>query len=183
LSTAEEVLREIETLAKKEFLPILGPRKGKILVEVIHEVKPKHVLEVGTLIGYSAILMGKELGSDAHLVTIEIHAHEAKTAEENISRASIPPKVEVMVGDAKRILPTLKESYDLVFVDAEKREYLKYLQLVEERLHKESVLVADNAGIFAEQMKDYLDYVRFSGKYKSRYVPVGEDGLEISVKV
>ena len=126
--------------------------------------------------------MGKELPSDAHLVSIEIHAHEAKTAEENIKRAEVPPKVEVMVGDAKDILPRLKESYDLVFIDAEKREYLKYLQLVEDRLHKGSVLVADNAGIFADQMKDYLDYVRSSGKYKSRYVPVGEDGLEISVK-
>jgi len=183
LSKAEEVLKEIEALTKKEFRPIMDPRKGKFLVEAIREAKPKHVLEVGTLIGYSAILMGKELGSDAHLVSIEIHAHEAKAAEENIRRAGIPPKVEVIVGDAKEILPRLKESYDFVFLDAEKRENLVYLRFIEDRLHRGSVLVADNAGVSADRMKDYLDYVRSSGKYKSRYIAVAEDGLEVSVKV
>jgi predicted O-methyltransferase YrrM len=60
---------------------------------------------------------------------------------------------------------------------------MEYLRLVENKLHKGAVVVADNAGIFAGQMRDYLSYVRTSGKYRSRYVPVGEDGLEISVKL
>jgi predicted O-methyltransferase YrrM len=55
--------------------------------------------------------------------------------------------------------------------------------LVEGKLHKGSVIVADNAGIFADEMRDYLDYVRSSGKYGSEYVPMGEDGLEVSVKL
>lgn len=73
--------------------------------------------------------------------------------------------------------------FDFAFIDAEKSEYFQYLSLAEDKLRKGAVVVADNAGIFADQMRDYLDYVRNSGKYQSRYVQVGGDGLEISVKL
>ncbi|MEM3356856.1 MAG: O-methyltransferase [Candidatus Bathyarchaeia archaeon] len=188
LDKAEEVLKEIEDAARGEkFLPIVGPSRGKILVKVIREVKPKHVLEIGTLVGYSAILMGKELGSDAHLITIEIDANNAKLAKENIRKAEIPPTVEVLVGDALKIIPKLKGDFDLVFIDADKEQYLEYLRLVEDKLHKGSVIVADNV----EHAPAYLDYVRSSGKYNSRFESVSsvtashhhEEGLEISVKL
>jgi predicted O-methyltransferase YrrM len=183
LSSADQILKEIEEKAETEFLPIVGPERGKILAEEVKKARPKRVLEVGTLIGYSAILIGKELGKRAQIITIENHAEEAKAAEENIRRAEIPPKVEVITGDAIQIIPKLKGSFDFVFIDADKTQYYGYLRLVESKLHKGSVLVADNAGIFARQMKDYLDYVRTSGKYSSKYVQVGEDGLEVSVKL
>ena len=183
MSEANEILKEIEGMAERKFLPIVGPEKGRVLVKTVREIRPKHILEIGTLVGYSAILMGKELGSETHLITIEIHDDEARIARRNVERAKIPPTVEVVVGDAKEVIPKLRGGFDLVFVDAEKSEYLEYLQLVETRLHKGSTIVADNAGIFADQMSDYLSYVRSSGKYRSRFVPVGEDGLEISVKL
>jgi predicted O-methyltransferase YrrM len=176
-------MREIEKRAKSEFLPIVGPTKGRILAEEIRKIKPKRVLEVGTLIGYSAILIGRQLGKDAYIVTIEIHEDEAKQAEDNIRKAEILPKVEVITGNALHVIPKLKETFDFVFIDAEKTEYIDYLRLVEDKLHKGSVIVADNAGIFAERIKDFLDYVRASGKYQSKYVPVGGDGLEISSKL
>ena len=170
-------------MRRRQFLPIVGPKKGKVLTDVIREIKPKRILEVGTLIGYSAVLMGRELDSDAHLTTIEIHADEAQLARENIEKAQIPPKVDVIVGDAKKILPTLSGTFDMIFIDAEKTEYFQYLCLIENKLHKGSVIVADNAGISAEQMKDYLDHVRISGKYSSKYHAFGEDGVEVSVKL
>jgi predicted O-methyltransferase YrrM len=183
MNDAEKVLKEIERMTKNQFLPIVGPRKGQVLVETIRRIKPKRVLEVGTLIGYSATLMGKELGKEAHLVTIEIHADEAEVARRNIKKAKILAETEVIVGDATEVIPTLKGKFDLVFIDANKSEYFEYLRLVESRLHKGSVIVADNAGVFADEMRDYLDYVRSSGKYSSEYVPMGEDGLEVSVKL
>jgi predicted O-methyltransferase YrrM len=183
LAKADIVLREIEKMRRRQFLPIVGPKKGKVLVDVIREIKPKRILEVGTLIGYSAVLMGKELESDAHLTTIEIHADEAQLARENIEKAQISPKVDVIVGDAKKILPALSGTFDMIFIDAEKTEYLQYLCLIENKLHKGSVIVADNAGISAEQMKDYLDYVRHSGKYSSKYLAFGDDGVEVSIKL
>lgn len=183
MTEADDVMREIEDLAEKEFLPIIGPQKGKILAGGIKKVKPKHVLEVGTLIGYSAILIGKELAADAEITTIEIHREEAKVAEKNIRRANIPPKVNVVVGDAIRVIPKLKDCFDAVFIDAEKSEYYEYLKLMEDKLHRGTVVVADNAGIFADQMSDYLDYVRKSGKYGSNFFQVGEDGVEVSIKL
>jgi predicted O-methyltransferase YrrM len=180
---ADEILREIENMNEKKFLPIIGPNRGKILAEVVREAKPKTILEVGTLIGYSTILMAKELEADAHLTTIEIHADEARLARQNIKKAQVLPTIDVIADNAIKILPRLSGEFDLVFIDAEKTEYREYLRLVENKLHKGSIIVADNAGIFADQMKDFLDYVRHSGKYKSKYVPVGEDGLEVSVKL
>jgi predicted O-methyltransferase YrrM len=183
LNNAETILREIEKRAHNEFLPIIGPEKGRVLAAEIRKAKPTRVLEVGTLIGYSAILMGKELDENAQIISIEIHAEEAKTAEENVRKSEIPPKVEVVTGDAVQVIPRLKGFFDFAFIDAEKTQYLDYLQLAEDKLRKGAVIVADNAGIFAKQMEDYLDYVRTSGKYSSRYVQVDVDGLEISVKL
>jgi predicted O-methyltransferase YrrM len=192
LSKAEKVLREIEDAARgRRFLPIVGPSRGQILVRVIREVKPKRILEVGTLVGYSAILMGKELGSDARLITVEIDVDNARIAEENIRKAEIPPTVEVLVGDAIEVIPRLEGTFDLVFIDADKREYLDYLRLIEDKLHKGSVIVADNV----EHAPPYLDYVRSSGKYSTRFITesaviIGHhrdhgcgEGLEVSVKL
>ena len=183
LNKALMVLKEIEKMTEREFLPIIGPDKGQVLIKVIHETKAKRILEIGTLIGYSAILMAKELDADACLTTIEIHAGEAKLARENIERAKVRPTIDVIVGDAIKVIPKLTGKFDMVFIDAAKEEYFDYLKLIEKKLHKGSVVVADNAGIFADQMKEYLEYVRTSGKYASKYMPFGEDGVEMSVRL
>lgn len=183
MTKANEVLKEIEELSRHEFLPIVGPRKGEILTKTIKRLKPKRILEVGTLIGYSAILMGKELDTDAEITTIEIHAKEAELAEHNIRRAQIPSKVRVIVGDALTVIPKLNDCYDMVFIDAEKTEYFEYLRMMKTKLHVGSVIVADNAGIFADQMRNYLDFVRSSGEFRSTYFQVGEDGVEVSFKL
>jgi predicted O-methyltransferase YrrM len=183
MSGAEEVLRQIEQMSEMNFLPIIGPQKGKILADEIRKLKPKHVLEVGTLIGYSVILMGKELDDKAEIVTIEIHRNEAELAGENIVRANIEAKVKIIAGDALQVIPTLTGQFDFIFIDAEKTEYFKYLKLVEDKLREGAVVFADNALIFADQMSDYLDYVRNSGKYQSRFIKVGEDGVEISIRL
>ena len=182
-SIADEVLRLIEQASEKNFLPIIGPLKGKILAEEVRKVKPRDVLEVGTLIGYSAILMGKELDDKSEIVTIEIHRDEAELASKNIVRANVLPKIKIITGDALIVIPTLRGKFDFAFIDAEKSEYFQYLKLAEGKLRRGAVVFADNAGVFADQMGDYLDYVRNSGKYQSRYVQVGGDGVEISVKL
>lgn len=182
MKEAEKVLKEIEKKAETQFLPIVGPRKGRTLISTIRKTKPKRVLEIGTLIGYSAILIGKELEETAQLITIEIHPDEAAIAEENIKKAKLQSIIKVIVGDALTVIPHLKDKFDTVFIDAEKTEYYDYLKLLEPKLHKGAIVVADNAGIFANQMRDYLNYVRCSGNYASRYIKIGDDGLEVSIK-
>ena len=182
-SSADVVLHLIEKASEKAFLPIIGPYKGKFLAEEVRKAKPRRVLEVGTLIGYSAILMGKELEGEAEIVTIEIHRDEAELAGKNIVRADIPAKVKIITGNALEVIPALEGTFDFAFIDAEKNEYLQYLKLAEDKLRRGAVVFADNAGIFADQMSDYLNYVRNSGKYRSRYIQVGGDGVEISVKL
>jgi predicted O-methyltransferase YrrM len=183
LNSAELILREIEEAAENRYLPIIGPDKGRYLAEEVRRIKPMYVLEVGTLIGYSAVLMGKEMPADSEIITIENHRDEAKQAEQSILKANIPAKVKIITGNALDIIPVLHGPFDLVFIDAEKTEYYQYLMLAEPKLRRDAVVFADNAGMFAVQMSNYLDYVRHSGKYESRYVQVGDDGVEISIKL
>jgi len=180
---ADEVLRRIERNAETRYLPIMGPERGRILADLVRRIKPRRILEIGTLVGYSTILMGKELNSDAGIVTIEIDQDEAEMAERNIRDAEIRPAVEVLVGEASDIIPQLEGEFDMVFLDEAKWEYLDHLRLVESKLHKGSVVVADNAGAYTYSMKGYLEYVRDSGGYESRFIRVGRDGLEVSTKL
>jgi predicted O-methyltransferase YrrM len=202
------VLAQIEETARKEFLPSIGPIKGKIIEDVIKEHKPKKALEIGTLHGYSAILManiilsgkgGNEYFDDSEydssktiLVSVEKDQKLANIAKKNIENSKLSKKIQVINGDALEVIPKLKSKYDLIFLDATKSEYLKYLRLVEKHslLNKRAVVIADNVLIYENEMKDYLDYVRNSGKYISRttettleFTKNVKDALEVSINV
>lgn len=109
----------------------------------------------------------------------------AQTARKNIGRAGLSDRVTVVLGDANSVLPRLEGKFDLVFLDAVKDEYIAYLKSVEPRLHKGSVVVADNVKSHASEVTGYLDYVRNSGRYKSDYWEPrdGPDAVEISVRL
>lgn len=201
-----DVLSEIEGIAKKNSLPSIGPIKGEIIIDIIKKYKPKRILEIGTLHGYSAILMancllsvnnnaGKDndnANKETIVTCLEIDQQLANIAKKNIEKAGLSDRIEVITGDALEIIPTLNKYYrfDLVFIDAVKNQYLRYLKLVEENglLNKKSVVVADNILIYENEMKDYLDYVRNSGKYNSyttettlEFTKNVKDALEISL--
>jgi len=177
------VLNEIEEISEKEFLPIIGRDRGQVLIKVIHKTRPRRILEIGTLVGYSTIMMAKELDANACLITVETDAGKARLARKNIEKADVRPRIELIVDDAVRAIPKLTGKFDMVFIDAAKEEYFDYLKLVEKKLRKGSVIVADNVGVLTDQMKEYLNHVRSSGKYKSEYASFGEDDVEVSVKL
>jgi len=182
-SKADDVLEEIERSAHRRYLPIIGPSRGRVLIEAVRRHRPERILEVGTLVGYSTILMGKELGAGSEIVTIEYDRDEAEQARANIARAELPIEIAVLVGDALEIIPTLEGSFDFVFMDAAKHQYLEYLLLVEGKLRRGGVVVADNVGFMSRSMRGYLDHVRDSGKYESTFHRSGLDGVEVSVKL
>lgn len=206
-----KVLQDIEKTAKKEFLPSIGPIKGKIMKDIIKEHKPEKALEIGTLHGYSAILItiniliqkaGKKKmnidfennSSEPILFTLEKDGKMAQIARSNIENSGLSDKIHLIYGDGLKEIPKLKSKYkfDMVFLDATKSEYLKYLQLIEQYglLNKRAVVVADNVIMYEDEMEDYLDYVRNSGNYISRTTKTTlefnkkiKDALEVSINV
>jgi predicted O-methyltransferase YrrM len=187
---ADTVLNEIEAIGKRSFIPSIGPVKGKILAEIVKKTGPKRILEVGALYGYSAILMAKNSPPAVGIVSVEKNSEHVRIAMKNIKRANMEETIKMVEGDGTSELKKLSGSFDLVFLDAEKTEYLAYLRAVEKNLHKGSVIVADNVGMFKNQMQDYLEYVRNKGPYKSRTVETllefsdtTKDAMEISEKL
>jgi len=165
----EEVLESIEAVAPRLGLPIIGPKRGRFLDEVIEEHGPSRILEVGTLVGYSAIRMARHLKEGQSVTCVEISEERAKTARVNIERSGLSGKVTIIVGDARDVLPTLKGSLDMAFFDAVKEDYLLYLSSIEGLLPTGGVVVADNVKSHAVDVRPYLDYVRNSGRYRSTY--------------
>jgi len=165
----EEVLSTIEKAAPRQGLPIIGPKRGMFLDEVIEHYKPMAILEVGTLVGYSAIRMARHLSDGGRLTCVELSEERALTARANFKLANLSDRIEIIVGDAKKVLPTLNRRFDMVFFDAVKEDYLAYLKSVEGLLHQGSVVVADNVKSHVHEVAPYLEYVRNSGKYSSTY--------------
>ena len=188
------LLRDLEQIAKKEHLPSIGPLKGRIISDIVKKYRPASILEIGTLHGYSAILMGNLLPDDGgKLITIEIDRDLANIATKNIEKAGLSYKINVICDDAIDVIPTLVGyKFDLVFLDAIKTQYLNYLKLLEGKnlLKEESIVVADNVILYESEMKDYLEYVRNSGYYRSQITRTTlefnknvEDALEISFRL
>ena len=210
-NTVAKVLEDIEKTAKNEFLPSIGPIKGKIMKDIIKEHKPEKALEIGTLHGYSAILIAINIliqkaekkkmnidfennSSEPIIITLEKDNEMAQIARSNIENSGLSDKIHLINGDALKVIPKLKSKYkfDMVFLDATKNEYLKYLQLIEQNglLNKRAVVVADNVIMYEDEMEDYLDYVRNSNNYISSTTKTTlefnkkiKDALEVSINV
>lgn len=191
-SKVVQVLRGLEQIAKKQGLPSIGPIKGKILIGIISKYKPKTILEIGTLHGYSAILMGDMLPKDGKLITIEKDTNLFGIVKKNVEDAGLSHIIEVINADGLKGIPLLqKQKFDLMFLDAVKSDYLKYLNLAEKNnlLSDRVVVVADNVLLYENEMQDYLQYVRGSGRYKSQstettleFTKNVKDALEVSVR-
>jgi predicted O-methyltransferase YrrM len=186
----DEVMKSIEAMAPARGFPIIGPRRGMLLDEVVMKHAPSSVLEVGTLVGYSAIRMARLMRPGQVVTCVEVSGPMADVARSNISSAGLSDRVQMLVGDAKEVLPRLQTGFDMVFLDADKSEYIIYLQAVERLLHPGSVVVADNVKSRSTELRRYLDYVRDSGKYASTYHEAPSnyghdlgDAVEISVRL
>jgi predicted O-methyltransferase YrrM len=186
---AQAVLEELDASARKNFVPSIGPEKGRILENVIKDHGVNRILEIGSLYGYSAILMARALPKGGKVLTIEVNEGNAEMTRANVKRAGLEDVVEVIEADAIKFLPKLTAEFDMIFIDGVKLEYLHYLKLAEKNLRSGSVVVADNVGVFEKAMADFLDYVRNSGRYRSKtvkvaleYHPEVEDAMEVSIK-
>jgi len=196
MNKAIDILNLLDEIGKKQFMPSIGPIKGKIISDIIREYKPKKILEIGSLYGYSAILIANVMSGydddDIKVVTIEIDKNNGDIAKGNIKDAELLNRIELITGDALEEIPKLGYKFDLLFLDAAKDQYLQYLKLSEEAniIKNDAIIIADNVGISKNEMIDYLEYVRNSGKYKSKTIETTleyskdvRDAIEVSVRV
>ena len=189
----KSILQTIDNfvLESGQFLMNVGPEKGEILRDHLVKSKPNNVIELGTFIGYSAVLISSTIGEKSKLTSIDSDSHSIEIAKELINFAGLDDKVNLMHGSAEEIIPELNFNADFVFIDHAAKKYLSDLKLLEreEIIIKNCTVFADNVGIFKDEMAEYFDHVRNSGKYQSQnfsskleYRNNIYDAVEISIK-
>jgi predicted O-methyltransferase YrrM len=137
-----EVMREMEEHAERDSVPIVEWETGRLLAVLCRALDPV-VLEVGTAIGYSTLHMAEQLDR-GRIVTLERDPERAAQARSYLERAGVADRVEIVEGDALETLPGLDGPFDLLFVDATKGEYQRYIELAERKLSKRAVVAIDN---------------------------------------
>lgn len=191
----DELLSAIEKRAAELYIPILDLETAQFLRVWLAAQRPQRILEVGTAIGYSAIVMAQ--ACDAEIVTIERDEARAAEALHNIRSAGFADRVRLLQGDAFEILPTLQEEFDFVFLDAAKGQYPNFLQLVLRLLRNGGLLFSDNVffqGLVSGpehvkhklrtmivRLREYNRLIADHPQLETAFLPLG-DGLAISIK-
>lgn len=192
------VCMEIEKYAHETYVPIIRKEMESFLKVMLEIKKPKRVLELGCAIGYSAILMSEHLPKGSTITTIENYDKRIPIARENFKKAGKEGVITLLEGDALEILPTLKEKYDFIFMDAAKAQYIRFLPDALRLLRQGGLLVSDNVlqdGDVLEsrfavtrrnrtihaRMREYLYAITHHEELETVILPVG-DGVSISTK-
>lgn len=163
-------------------IPVIGRAKGRLLRRLIERHRPRRAIEIGSLLGYSAILIAGSLPPAGRLTCVEANAYLARLVRLNVEEAGLARRVKVVTGDALRVIPLLRERFDLALIDAAKEDYLDYLRQLEPRLAPGAVVVADNTGVYRRAIAPYLEYVRAGeGRYRSREYTFDDDAMEVSI--
>jgi predicted O-methyltransferase YrrM len=176
------MLRLMERATTLWHIPIVGRAKGRVITRLIDKHGPRNAVEIGSLLGYSAILIAGSLPPKGRLICIEANPFLASLVDANVEEAGLARRVKVVPGDALRAIPLLPGRFDFAFIDAEKEDYLDYLRQLEPKLKPGAVIVADNTGIARRRVAPYLEYVRNgAGRYTSREYDFGDDAMEVSI--
>ena len=142
-----ELLKELNRQTHlRTFYPrmLSGNVQGKFLEMICRMLQPKRVLEIGTFTGYSAIAIAQALPKDGLIYTIEVNEEMESFIHEYISKSGLERKIKLFMGDALEIIPSLEEGFDLVFIDADKEQYVDYYKLAKTKLKKGGFIIADN---------------------------------------
>ena len=193
------VLEEIEKEARKDGVPIIRKEMESFLRVMLSIKKPMRILELGTTVGYSAILMSEYIDEKGQIITIENYDKRIPIAKENIKKAGRENVIKLLEGDAMEIMPTLeRDQFDFVFMDAAKAQYIHFLPEVLRLMKKDGVLITDNVlqegdliqskyvvrrrdRTIHKRMREYLEVVKNHPQLETSIVPIG-DGITMSVK-
>lgn len=193
---SSNILQMLEQYAKEYHIPIIQPEVAQFIRVILNIKKPKNILEIGTAIGYSAIVMAETI-DDVKIITIERREDMIDIAKGNIRKAGYENRIEIMGGDAEDVLPCIDGEFDMIFLDAAKGQYMDFLNLCLDKLNNDGVIISDNVlykGMVAnddlvvrrkktivKRMRQYLDYICKDKKFTSCVLPLG-DGVALTYK-
>ncbi len=195
IKKSDAMLKNMEEYAKKNNVPIVHPEVARFLTVLGRIKKPKYILEIGTAIGYSAIVMSEFLQSDGRIDTIEKDENVLKKASENIKSLGLSNTINLMHGDAEIVLDKIDAKYDMVFIDASKGHYMDFLKKSLGKLNQDAIIVSDNVlykGMVAndeliikrkktivKRLREYLDFICNNKLLDTSIIPIG-DGVAVS---
>lgn len=190
------IFRELEEYARANYIPIIPPETAAFLKILVKIHRPERILEVGTAIGYSAMIMASA-SETAHIDTIEIDEEMASMAEENIRASGFEGRIRVIRGDAAEILQCLSTPYDLIFLDASKGQYPEFMPECIRLAKPGGIIISDNVlyrGLvtrrnavehkhrtIAVRLCEYLESLCSNPLLDTAIIPIG-DGLALSYK-
>lgn len=193
------IVGQIEAEALRDGVPIIRKETKEWMKTMLLIQRPQQILEVGTAVGFSAIYMSQFLPENGHITTIEKWEPRIVKAKENFKRASKEDRITLLEGDAADVLKQLQGSYDLIFMDAAKGQYIHFLPDVIRLLRKGGVLISDNVLQDGEvldskyvverrnrtihsRMREYLYTLKNHEELETSIIPLG-DGVSLSVKI
>ena len=188
MTVFDRVLQEVDERCREQHIPMLGTEKAEFLADLVQKAGPSLIVECGTAIGYSGLWMVAELESagKGRLITVEIDTERAHEAQGNFRRADVADLIDSRIGDATEVLETIREPVDFLLLDNNYSNYFPCFRAIESRLTDGATVVADNVGIGAAGMVDYLNHVR--SHYESQIhwfetdLPwVKRDAMEITI--
>ena len=191
-------LEELAREAAEGRVPVIRREMQSFLKVFLMIQRPRKILEVGTAIGFSAVFMAEYGPEDCRITTIENYEKRIPIARENIKRSGYGQRITLIPGDAAEVLKTLEGSYDLIFMDAAKGQYIRFLPEVLRLMGQGSVLISDNVlqeGDLIEshylverrdrtiykRMREYLYTLKHSGELETSILPLA-DGITLSVR-
>ena len=201
LESSQGVLLDtIEEEALKAYVPIIKRETASLLRTMVAALKPAQILEIGTAVGYSALLMCQAMPQECHITTIVKYGKRIPVARGNFKKAGEESRITLLEGDADELLKELEgRSFDLVFMDAAKGQYLHWLPLLLKVMPVGAVLISDNVlqdgdiveSRFAVQrrnrtihsrMREYLHTLKHMEELETAVIPIG-DGVTISTRI
>lgn len=197
LPCSKGILEDMEKYALDNHVPIVQPEVAQLLKVLLKVKKPKNILEIGTAIGYSAILMAENTSDDCKITTIERRRDMVEKALDYISKTPYNDRITILEGEAEEVLLSLKDKYDFIFLDAAKGQYLQFFNRCVDLLESGGIVVSDNVlykGMVAtdklvirrkitivKRLRKYLKHINEIEGYTSCIIPIG-DGLAITYK-
>jgi len=192
------ILSELEEFAGKNHIPIVQPEVARLITVLGRIQKPERILEVGTAIGYSAILLSEIIRPGGKIDTIDRYELMLEYAKENIKKAGKEHIINVISGEALDVLKCLDKKYDMIFLDAAKGQYMEFLPECLRMLNPGGLIISDNIlykGMVAnddlvvrrkktivKRMRTYLDYICNNEQLDTCIIPIG-DGVAVSYKI